>query len=57
MNSEEKNERDQIKKVLESLFSDLHKEMREMAKAMFLKENPHVQILENEKFEMIVCLN
>ncbi len=57
MNSEEKNERDQIKKVLESLFSDLQKEMREMAKAMFLKENPHVQILENEKFEMIVCLN
>ena len=54
MNSEEQSERDQIKKALESLFSGLH---REMAKAMFLKENPHVQILENEKFEMIVCLN
>jgi len=54
MNPEEQNERDQIKKVLESLFSDLH---REIAKAIFLKENPHVQILENEKFEMIVCLN
>jgi len=54
MNSEEQNERDQIKKVIESLFSDLY---REMAKTMFLKENPHVQIIENEKFEMIVCLN
>ena len=54
MNPEDKNRRDELKKVLESLFSDLH---REMAKVMFLKENPHVQILENEKFELIVCLN
>lgn len=57
MNPEDKNRREEIKKELESLLSGLHKEMREMAKAMFLKENPHVQILENEKFEMIVCLN
>ena len=54
MNSEDQNKRDQIKKVLDSLFSDLQ---REMAKAMFLKENPHVQLIENEKFEIIVCLN
>jgi hypothetical protein len=54
MNPEDQNKRDQIKKVLESLFSDLQ---REMAKTMFLKENPHVQLIENEKFEIIVCLN
>jgi len=54
MNPEDKNRREELKKALESLFSDLH---REMAKVMFLKENPHVQILENEKFELIVCLN
>ena len=54
MNPEDKNKREQLKKELESLFHNLH---REIAKAIFLKENPHVQILENEKFEMIVCLN
>lgn len=53
MNPEE-NEREELRKALESHFVQIQ---REIAKMIFLKENPHVEIIENEKFEIIVCLN
>ena len=54
MNSEDQNKREELRKALESHFVQIQ---REIAKMIFLKENPHVQILENEKFELIACLN
>jgi hypothetical protein len=45
------------KEFFKALAAEVAKMEREIAKMLFLKHNPHVQILENEKYELIVCLN
>jgi hypothetical protein len=45
------------REFFKALAAEVAKMEREVAKMLFLKHNPHVQILENEKYELIVCLN
>ncbi len=45
------------REFFKALAAEVAKMERETAKMLFLKHNPHVQILENEKYELIVCLN
>jgi hypothetical protein len=54
MNQEEENAKRELFKALAEQMALME---REIAKMLFLKHNPHVQIIENEKYEIIVCLN
>ena len=51
-----KNEK-QKKEFFEALSQQISQMEREIGKMLFLKHNPHVQLLENEKIELIICLN
>jgi hypothetical protein len=45
------------REFFKALAAEVSKMEREIAKKLFLEKNPHVQILENENYELIVCLN
>jgi hypothetical protein len=54
MNSDDEKEREEFFKALSEHISRVE---REVAKMLFLAHNPHVQVLESENYELIVCLN
>lgn len=54
MNPKNENQKNEFFEALSQHISQME---REIGKMLSLKHNPHFQLLENEKIELIVCLN